>query len=187
MSRKLLAVDIWKAMEIVEEFLRSRGIRYDFRPLYTRYGLRLAEYRVGRFRRIRLIGYEWGVEAVVPRGLEELESLLSVYEFKPHFFKEDGWNYVLELQIYTRKLEMSGKAMATRFLIVLALLALANAFRLGVSISMVACLLAVLMLLPTGRGMRRFEEPTEWAIPALYPYYRMRVSDLKNRIKMERL
>ena len=41
MVRKLL--DIEKAMEIIEGFLKDNGIKYEFEPFYTRYGLRMLE------------------------------------------------------------------------------------------------------------------------------------------------
>jgi hypothetical protein len=66
MVRKLLSLDIEKAMEIIEGFLKDNGIKYEFEPFYTRYGLRIAEYKLGFLKKIKLINYGWGVEVKIP-------------------------------------------------------------------------------------------------------------------------
>ena len=43
MVRKLLSLDIEKAMEIIEGFLKDNSMKYEFEPFYTRYGLRMLE------------------------------------------------------------------------------------------------------------------------------------------------
>ena len=74
MVRKLLSLDIEKAMEIIEGFLKDNGIKYEFELFYTRYGLRIVECKLGFLRRIKLINYGWGVEVKIPRSLKRLES-----------------------------------------------------------------------------------------------------------------
>ncbi len=124
MARKSLLLDIEKAMEIVEDFLRREGLRYKIEKFRTRYGLRLIKYKINFLKKIKIINYKWGVEIVLPRGFKELESILSVYEFRPleRPKVKDRWDYILELQIYEKKVEMVKRAITIRMVIVTTLL-----------------------------------------------------------------
>jgi hypothetical protein len=185
MVRKLLSLDIEKTMEIIESFLKDRGMKYEFKPFYTRYGLRLVEYKLGFLRRIKLINYGWCVEAETPRSLKRLESILSVYELrlpeKPKI--KDRWDYVLEFQIYEKKLEMAKKAIMFRTLVTLALILIGVITK---SIPPLACTIALFVLIvPTwryGGSFPDFAEPSEWAIPVLYPHYKAKVKELRNTL-----
>ena len=182
MVRKLLSLDIEDTMKIIEDFLKDNGMRYEFKPLYTRYGLRFAEYKVGFLKKIKIINYDWGVEVKIPRSLKKLDSILSVYELKlPEKPKiRDKWDYVLELQIYEKKLEMAKKAQIFRMLPLLALILPIGA--ITKSIPSIACIIALFVLIvPTwryGGSFPNFAVPSEWAMPILYPYYRAKVEKL---------
>ena len=187
MARKLLLLDIEKAMEIVEDFLRRKNLRYEIEKYRTRYGLRLIKYKLKFFKKIKIINYGWGVEVVIPRGFKELEAVFSVYEFRPpERPKVKGrWDYVLELQIYEKKAEMVKRAMKIRISTLTALF-LVGVFvegfwpNLGWFLFLLAfLLLPIALITPALRGGGRFVEPTEWAIPLLYPYYKAKIRRLK--------
>ena len=185
MVRKLLSLDIEKVMEITEGFLKDNSMKYEFEPFYTRYGLRIAEYKLGFLKKIKLINYGWGVEVKIPRSLKRLESILSVYELrlpeKPKI--KDRWDYVLELQIYEKKLEMARKAIMFRTPVTLALILIGAITK---SIPSPACIIALFVLIvPTwkyGGSFPDFAEPSEWAIPILYPHYKAKVKELRNTL-----
>jgi len=65
-ARKSLSLDLEKATEIIENFLKCNGLKYEVKRYYTRYGLRLIKYKVGFLKKIKVINYEWGVEVVIP-------------------------------------------------------------------------------------------------------------------------
>jgi len=181
MVRKLLSLDIEKTMEIIEGFLKDRGMKYEFKPFYTRYGLRLVEYKMGFLKKIKLINYGWCVEVKIPRSLKRLESILSVYELrlpeKPKM--KDRWDYVLELQIYENKLKMAKKAIMFRTPITLALILISAIIQLDLAL-FVTLLCALAFFAPARRGRGNLAEPSEWAIPILYPHYKAKVKELRN-------
>ncbi|GEM_PF-6114573 len=190
MTRKLLSLDIEKAMEIVEDFLRRKNLRYEIEKYRTRYGLRLIKYKLGFLKKIKIINYKWGVEIVIPRGFKELEAILSVYEFKPLERPKikDKWDYILELQIYEKKAEIAKRAIVIRMLM-LATLLLVGVFveifwpGLGQFLFFYSLVLLPISLLAPAHErasmLMDFAEPTEWAIPLLYPYYRVKIEKLK--------
>ncbi len=183
MSRRSLHIDIETAMNIIEDILERRGVKFRTKRFYTRYGLRKVEYRLGFLKRIRIINYEWGVEVVIPRSLKELDSLLSAYEFRIPKVK-DKWD-VLELQIYEKKLEMAKGAIKVRTstLATLCLVSVfVEAFCPGLGwwmFDLALLLLPISLIVPAMRGGYEFVEPTEWAIPLLYPYYKAKIRRLK--------
>ena len=183
MVRKLLSLDIEKTMEIIEGFLKDNGMRYEFKPFYTRYGLRIVEYKLGFLKKIKLINYGWGVEVKIPRSLKRLESILSIYELrlpeKPKI--KDKCDYVLELQIYEKKVEMARKAIMFRTPVTLALILISAIIQLDLAL-FITLLCALAFLAPARRGRGNLAEPSEWAIPILYPHYKAKVKELRNML-----
>lgn len=114
-------LNIEKIMEIAEKFFKCKNARFEVKRFRTRYGLRYIEYGLGFLKKIKIFSYMWGAEIILPRGFKELKSILSVYELKlPEKPKiKDRWDYVLELQIYEKKVGMVKRAIAIRTVMLL--------------------------------------------------------------------
>ena len=174
-----LRCDAETALRTIEEFFRTRGLKFEKRVYYTRIGLRKVEYEFEKGKVVVVI-YLDGVDVKIPRNLKDLGQILSVYEVREEEIKKkDHHDLKLDLQIYEGKLKVAKRGIVVRSIILLFIVFLANPH---LNAGMIALLLFLMLAFPEARSRFSLAEPTEWAIPLLLPYYAKKIREVKERL-----
>lgn len=105
--RRYISLKKDDAIRIVEDYFRFENVKYYVKRFYTQYGLRGMEFDLGLGKNVKLFFYKDKTYVVVPKRLKKLIELLQPYvvaeETKAK--KYDEMDYLLDIQIYKRKLK----------------------------------------------------------------------------------
>lgn len=175
-----LRCDAETALRTIEEFFRTRELKFEKRVYYTRIGLRKVEYEL-EGGKVVVVVYLNGVDVKIPRNLKDLGQILSVYEVRgeEEIKKKDHHDLKLDLQIYEGKLKVAKRGIVIRSIILLFVIFLANPH---LNAGMIVLLLFLMLAFPEARSRFSLAEPTEWAIPLLLPYYAKKIREVKERL-----
>ncbi|ADC65785.1 hypothetical protein Ferp_1637 [Ferroglobus placidus DSM 10642] len=168
---------------MIEEFLKSKNIKFKVKNFRTRFGIRMVEYRVGLLRRIKIVVYEWGMQVSFPKKFKELENVLSIYRtYPPKLEKDEFLDRLIELQIYEKKLEVARKALVLRISISAAASIIIAFYSFLAALMFFLTFTTLSLIFPAFRyysPTNPFSEPSNFAVPVLYFKYKSKVEELK--------
>ena len=180
--RAVLSLDGYKTMEIVEDYLRRKGVRFNVTKISSLDGnVRIAKYKISPFTSIIVVNnyYEEESEVYIPLKYKELIEQLSIYKKaelpRIQTLEDEYYDTIINFQKALNEFKNSSFV-----LLMQATSALLGIFILTLIVHIInplLILLGIIPLLPLNAGTR-YTKPGVFAI-----YYYFKIKKLREKVK----